>query len=429
MSRSTLSVSDLVAIALGALLPLAVFVSLLRIDIDQAVGTSTNAQTRSRTGTAAATAPAAQSGATFATSESGATAATAESVASTATPESGSTAGTPESGSTVATAESGATIATPELGTATTNPEPGATATTPESGATDATPETAATATMVATTRAGVPTQRPEPPEDVSASAFPEGWFDPPSPYFSFGRPFAEPLVIRPTRFYPYGTDAGGQYLLHHGVDISNPFGEPVLAVGAGRVVYAGDDLTELWGPTPDFYGQLVVIEHAERLDDRPLFSLYGHVETVNVRAGDVVRVGERIATVGSGGVAMGPHLHLEFRTDARDYGATINPELFLSPLVGHGTIVVRVRDEGGGRRAGVPVALYALSDSGEERWISEVPSYPPDPVNSAWGWGEDVVFGDLPIGRYVVRSRAAFQAAAEVRVRPRGATIVRLAP
>lgn len=428
MSRSTLSVSDLVAIALGALLPLAVFVSLLRIDIDQAVGTSTNAQTRSRTETAAATAPTSQSGATFATSESGSTALTGES-ASTARSESGSTAATPESGSTVATEESGSTATTPESGTSTARPESGATATTLESSTIDATPEASATATTAEAVRDGVPTQRPETPEAVSASAFPEGWFDPPSPYFSFGRPFAEPLVIRPTRFYPYGTDAGGQYLLHHGVDISNPFGEPVLAVGAGRVVYAGDDLTELWGPTPDFYGQLVVIEHAERLDDRPLFSLYGHVETVNVRAGDVVRVGERIATVGSGGVAMGPHLHLEFRTDARDYGSTINPELFLSPLVGHGTIVVRVRDEGGGRRAGVPVALYALSDSGEERWISEVPSYPPDPVNSAWGWDEDVVFGDLPIGRYVVRSRAAFQAVAEVRVRPRGATIVRLAP
>ncbi len=262
-----------------------------------------------------------------------------------------------------------------------------------------------------------------------SIPQFADGWVVPPPPYFAFGRPFVEPQVVRPSRFYAYGTDAGGQLLLHHGVDISNPLGDNVRAVGAGRVVFAGDDLTDPWGPMLDFYGQLVVIEHALPLGDQPLFSLYGHVETITVRPGQVVMAGETIATVGGRGIAMGPHLHLEFRTDAREYSKTFNPELFFAPLEGHGTIVVRVRNSDGARMIGVPIALYSLSDTGEESWITQVPSYSNQPVNSAWRWEEDAVFGDLPIGRYVVRARSAFQASVEVIVRPRGATVVTLVP
>lgn len=260
-------------------------------------------------------------------------------------------------------------------------------------------------------------------------TAFSDGWVLPPPPYFSLGRPFSAEQESRPSRFYPYGTDAGGQYLLHHGVDIAGAMGEPILAVAGGRVVYAGDDLDGGWGPMPDFYGQLVVVEHLERVGDAALHSLYGHVETVDVRAGQMVTAGQRVATVGGRGVALGPHLHLEFRTEPRSYGATLNPELFLRPLDGHGTIVVRVRDAGGGRAPGVPVAVYAVEADGSERWISEVPSYPAEPVNAAWRWDEDAVFGDLPIGRYVVRTRAAFQSSAPVEVRPRGAVLVTLSP
>ena len=45
---------------------------------------------------------------------------------------------------------------------------------------------------------------------------------------------------------------------------------------------------------------------------------LYGHVEQVEVRSGDPVRVGERIAKVGNNGTSQSPHIHLGAWRDDR---------------------------------------------------------------------------------------------------------------
>lgn len=47
----------------------------------------------------------------------------------------------------------------------------------------------------------------------------------------------------------------------HRGVDIANEFGTPVLAVGVGIVFYAGEDIETLFGPQPNFYGRLIVVD------------------------------------------------------------------------------------------------------------------------------------------------------------------------
>jgi murein DD-endopeptidase MepM/ murein hydrolase activator NlpD len=199
-----------------------------------------------------------------------------------------------------------------------------------------------------------------------------------------------------------------------------------VLAVGDGLVAFAGSDSSARFGPTVDFYGELVVLRHdyapaatatAASSDDAGaeppssesgtettgvLYSLYGHLSETTVRTGQLVKAGEQIGLVGATGIAMGPHLHLEFRTTDRDYASTLNPALFLAPLPGHGTIVGRLVDARGTPVERGAVTLRRVTPDGSD-WVASAVTYPRRPVNSAPGWGENFVFADLPVGEYSV--------------------------
>lgn len=235
----------------------------------------------------------------------------------------------------------------------------------------------------------------------------PNGPEDPPPPYFSYRRPFDPPDESAPSRFYPYGTTAHGAYLLHHGVDLSNPMGTPVRAIGEGEVIYAGSDLDSVWGEFTNFYGNLVVIRHPEEVDGQPVYSLYGHLSQVIAVARQHVPAGEVIGLVGSAGIAMGPHLHLEYRTEAQNYESTRNIELMLRPLPGHGTIVGRLQDASGQPILSEDVGLYQVLPSGQENWVGGMETYPGVHVNSTPYWGENFLFPDTPVGRYVVSAVA----------------------
>lgn len=246
-----------------------------------------------------------------------------------------------------------------------------------------------------------------------------------PAPYFAFRRPFDDDQVVEASRFYPFGTDAGGAYLLHHGIDVGNPLGTPVRAIGDGRVVFAGRDDVIVWGPTTDFYGRLVVVEHAERLGGASLYSLYGHLDSADVRVGQAVARGAVVGRVGAEGVALGPHLHLEVRTRARDYGGAINPELLLAPLPGRGTIVGRVLDAEGHAVPAARVTLFALDEGGGATFAAQTTTYPADaPFSPAWRWDEGFLFADVPQGRYAIACDAV-SARAEVRLEAGGSPLV----
>ncbi|MCS7234549.1 MAG: peptidoglycan DD-metalloendopeptidase family protein [Armatimonadota bacterium] len=90
----------------------------------------------------------------------------------------------------------------------------------------------------------------------------------------------------------------------HHGVDIAAPWGTPVQAAAAGTVVYAG------WFGG---YGKLVVVDHGGGLA-----TLYGHLSSIAVSAGQRVRRGDVVGRVGSTGYSTGPHLHFEIRVNGR---------------------------------------------------------------------------------------------------------------
>jgi len=82
----------------------------------------------------------------------------------------------------------------------------------------------------------------------------------------------------------------------HGGVDIAGRQGAMVAAAQGGIVALA-DDLF--------LTGNTVVLDHG-----CGLFTLYGHLSTILVPVGAVVRRGEILGLVGATGRATGPHLH-----------------------------------------------------------------------------------------------------------------------
>ncbi|MBX3086820.1 MAG: M23 family metallopeptidase, partial [Anaerolineae bacterium] len=123
--------------------------------------------------------------------------------------------------------------------------------------------------------------------------------------HFIFDRPFADIFSTFWARNYSYGSTNEGSLRVHHGVDISNPPGTPILAAAAGTVYYAGPDVQVEFGPQPNFYGNVVVIKH-DYVDTsgQAVYSLYGHMSRVDVAAGQIVQAGQTIGVIGATGVA-----------------------------------------------------------------------------------------------------------------------------
>ncbi len=89
---------------------------------------------------------------------------------------------------------------------------------------------------------------------------------------------------------------------MHHGLDFSNPSGGGRLGSAAdGVVYYAGPDVGRTFGPRPDFYGILVVIEHPYMYSTgQKIYTLYGHLRQEAVYTGQAVKAGQVIGYVGA---------------------------------------------------------------------------------------------------------------------------------
>lgn len=225
-----------------------------------------------------------------------------------------------------------------------------------------------------------------------------------PQDHYWLYRPIPDNAQNWVSRFYPYGSTAGGLYQVHHGVEFENPTGMPVLATTAGTVVVAGDDSVDVYGPVSAFYGKLVVLRLHQTFHDQPVFTLYGHLEGVYTQVGQTVERGDLLGVVGMSGVALGPHLHFEVRVGGNSYWDVRNPELWLRPFPGMGTLAGRLLD---GTGEPVPQALVTLyrAEEPEKHW-RETETYPRQGVNPDDEWGENFLFGDVPAGAYVVRAR-----------------------
>jgi murein DD-endopeptidase MepM/ murein hydrolase activator NlpD len=99
--------------------------------------------------------------------------------------------------------------------------------------------------------------------------------------------------------------------VMHWGIDLAAPMRTPEHAARDGVVLRAG--------PSSGF-GLAVYILH-ENGD----VTVYGHMDSILVKAGQVVQAGQTIALLGMRGESTGPHLHFEVH-HASEYGGKIDP-------------------------------------------------------------------------------------------------------
>jgi murein DD-endopeptidase MepM/ murein hydrolase activator NlpD len=103
-----------------------------------------------------------------------------------------------------------------------------------------------------------------------------------------------------------------GEGAFHAGIDIAAPYGTPVRATADGDVATAG------WGTG---YGREICIDHGHDVS-----TVYGHLSSIAVIAGQHVTRGEIIGYVGQSGRSTGPHLHYEVRV----HSVPVNPHKYL---------------------------------------------------------------------------------------------------
>ena len=223
-----------------------------------------------------------------------------------------------------------------------------------------------------------------------------------PSDHYWLERPIAPEKNDRVARFYDYASRADGTYPIHHGVEFVNDSGTPALAVAPGTVIVAGDDLTQVYGARTNFYGKLVILELDRRYDGKPVYVLYGHLAKVEVKVDQHVETGERIGLVGMTGVAEGPHIHMEVRYGENDYGKTVNPELWLTPKEGVGTLAGTILSPTGEPLPEVKLILYRANQP--EDAVREVMTYPDKEVNPDPLWKENFATGDVEAGEWLVK-------------------------
>jgi murein DD-endopeptidase MepM/ murein hydrolase activator NlpD len=97
------------------------------------------------------------------------------------------------------------------------------------------------------------------------------------------------------------GSISQGYWSAHRGIDIAAWIGASITAADSGHVVAAG------WDDTG--YGNMVVMDHGNGFQ-----TLYAHLQTYYVEAGDNVAKGQQIGEMGSTGNSTGPHVHFEVR-------------------------------------------------------------------------------------------------------------------
>ena len=89
------------------------------------------------------------------------------------------------------------------------------------------------------------------------------------------------------------------------------------LAVSAHTPVVASNDGKVVWAAPLGIYGNCIVVDHGYGLQ-----SIYGHLSSIAVKDGDMVKRGQEMGKSGSTGLAGGDHLHYSMQVE----GVEVNP-------------------------------------------------------------------------------------------------------
>jgi murein DD-endopeptidase MepM/ murein hydrolase activator NlpD len=122
--------------------------------------------------------------------------------------------------------------------------------------------------------------------------------------------------AVKPVRNYKFSSAFRGPHRRSHdGIDLSARRGTPVYAVKPGRVVSADWD---------GGYGRKVTVDHGGGL-----ITVYAHLDSMSVKAGQRLRIGQRLGRVGTSGRTTGAHLHFEVHKQ----GQIIDPMKWLRTM------------------------------------------------------------------------------------------------
>lgn len=102
------------------------------------------------------------------------------------------------------------------------------------------------------------------------------------------------------------------RWIFHEGTDIAADTGSDVFSTS--------DGIVERVIKSDKGYGNRIVINHGYGYK-----TVYAHLESFNVKKGQVVKKGDLIGSVGSTGLSTGPHLHYEVLLNNRP----INPQKY----------------------------------------------------------------------------------------------------
>ena len=244
----------------------------------------------------------------------------------------------------------------------------------------------------------------PSGPAPISAwrpPLYPTPWALSPYDHFYFSRPIAANDINWPLADYRYGGVFFSD-VVHTGVDIPAHPGTPVLAAGSGKITWAGYGLYHGIVNPDDPYGLAVLIRHDFGYQGQRLYTMYGHLNRVDVQKGQHVETGEQIGLSGQTGMVTGPHLHFEVRLGKDTQFTTRNPELWLVPPQGWGVLVGRVMTNHGEPVYGQIVDI--VSQESDQLW--KAGTYGQGNVRSDEYYRENVVISDLPAGRYDIYIR-----------------------
>jgi murein DD-endopeptidase MepM/ murein hydrolase activator NlpD len=117
---------------------------------------------------------------------------------------------------------------------------------------------------------------------------------------------------------------------VHLGFDLAVTAHVPVLAANRGVVLLAGD---------LGIYGNCIVLDHGLGVQ-----SLYGHLSSIGVKAGETVQKGQMMGRSGTTGLAAGDHLHFTMLVN----GQPVNPVEWWDPKWMQDRVFRKIAEAGG---------------------------------------------------------------------------------
>jgi murein DD-endopeptidase MepM/ murein hydrolase activator NlpD len=118
----------------------------------------------------------------------------------------------------------------------------------------------------------------------------------------------------------------------HNGIDWQTPIGQPIYAIEAGKVIYAGASTIKQPDGEPGGGGYIVRVRH--KVNKEWITATYFHLRkgSIRVKVGELVTEGQLLGLTGNSGDSTGPHLHFEIQR-GKTYIFTNNGTRYTEPV------------------------------------------------------------------------------------------------